>query len=189
MSGPITYDPMPNPTLADACDGVDAFSDVATVADANFDRVNAFYAGRGNRATFIQTNLTANSGPLPGSGDSNLNAKWPPLTFTVPTNCLGVLLMIRANLVAVEGTSNLLNVFTVISGAGLRVPVEGRLLEIMCTGAFFNGGRSLLIRGVDLVAGGQVKVEMWCGRNAAGGGGNTHVDGGWLQGLILRGVA
>lgn len=184
MTGPIAYDPMPAPTLADPSDGVDAFADVASVGAVNFAKVNTYLGGRGNRATFTQTSLAAGTGGLSGTGDVRL-VNWPRCTFTVPAGCLGVMITLRVMLFAVDSQSSLVGAYAVLSGAGLRVPVEPRLLEVLCTGAFLNGARSMVIRGPDLIAGQAVNIDPWGGWNAAGP--NTHIDYGSLQVLIFKG--
>lgn len=186
MSGPIDFDAMPFPVLDDAADGVDAFADLATTADVNFDRVNGYLAGRGNRAAYASTSLSTGTGALNGTNDVRLT-NWPVLTFSIPAGTLGVLYTVRANMVATDIVGSLLGVFAVLSGTGFATTIEGRKLEVMLTSGFFTGSRSLLVPAAQLVAGGSVSVAMWAGWYGANGSGNTRVDAGILQALLLRG--
>ena len=189
MTGPIAFTSTPFPLLPDVCDGVDAFSDTATTTDANFAKVNTYFGGRGSASTFMQAPMNYGNTNLNGTGEMVYSAaQWPALTFTVPTGCLGVLLALHVGITANDSTNTLVSVYPQITGAGLRVPIDARMLEVMATGAFFCGTRTLLITGVDLVVGGQVSLRPVLTWTGATGVGSTSVDRGSIQATILRGL-
>ena len=186
MTGPITFDPTPHPTLPDICDGVDAFADTANTSGVNFGRVNGYVGGRGNASAFLYAPQTTPVMSIAGTGDIALTPTyWAPFVVTVPPGCLGMLLVMRAAINATDSMATLVALFASITGSGLRVPADGRHLELMCTGAFFIGARSMLLLGTDLVPGGQVTINVTLGRNAAGS--VSNVQGGALQGTLFRG--
>lgn len=99
MSLPIAFTATPHDAGTDNADAEDAFGQVATVTDANFEKINAWW--RGQVATFTRSNQIVQAPTEMTPGDYSAHdftpATWPPASIVLPARANTLLVGVGAN--------------------------------------------------------------------------------------------
>lgn len=131
MTGPITFDPIPYPTLAMPCDGYDGFNDIANVAATDYAKVNTYLGS--NLLQHAYVGYSAQTAKLASNNNNTWSnfpsGNWAPATFTVPAKALAVLIVLNGYLYATENHNAGTHLAYKLSGTGITArPEEAQIL-------------------------------------------------------------
>jgi hypothetical protein len=172
MSGPIVFDPTPAPAQSDACDGFDAFHDIASTVDANFAQLNGYFRSV-PRVAYFSASQASDINAINGTQSSwePLTWAWPACSFYVPDPCAAILVVMTVLLTAYSSSLVFLN--AAISGDGISSSTPDPWME--ARNLTFWGSNHALYHGGEVNPGGQVTITpqgQWY--NAA----NAKITGG-----------
>lgn len=171
MTSPIGFSTMFYPRLDDDADGVLPEQTNADTAAANFALINAYFARNPTRVFAIRNVQAINLlNPLPndGSWQPYTTAQWPPLTFTLPTSTIAMLVTVSAQIYAnVDGAQAACTYR--IAGAGLPAGAGPYETALWAGGGHAYGSRTTMLcaPGATLVSGKSVTITPhWLSANA-----------------------
>jgi hypothetical protein len=165
MTGPIVYEPIPHPTLAQLADGADAFGDVSAMVGINFDKLNTRLRGRPARWTLFQG---AQSGVSTFDGYSDWAAiiEWPAKTIKLPGKVAGALLIVSAQASAnTVGSYPSMTLTVEATGPGVVSGPPRWSVAIASLWGLVQGSRAWWFQAADLVPGQDVTFTPYAGHN------------------------
>lgn len=159
MTGPITFLPIPSPVLDDTADGGKAFNDVARIADLNFAGINGYLGSPAPRMTWYQGLQNGQSTVTGNSVGYVVTGTFPAFSFTLPTPCAGMLVLVSAFISAMDASNSRMTFSADFTGTGLVTPIAaGDTYAVGVKGHLVQGTRTFVLDSTKVVAGGTVTV-------------------------------
>jgi hypothetical protein len=185
MTLPIAFTATPHDLAGDNADAADAFGQVATTTDANFNKINAFM-----QAQIPLIGQSVMAGTFPGGTVAVTNAwtafggaVWPAVTLTPPVRCQGLLVGLGAFIEQLSADGRWVGVSWQITGGSSYDNNRPHKVMLIANG-HIGVSRFNVIPASELT-GGSITLTPWYKVNGTTDGADLYISQGVLTVLAL----
>ena len=162
MTLPIAFAPTPVAEGTDPADAEDSFGDVASVTDANFEKINLFHR-TDVQVCAASTQTTGLTAPLTTRTWAPFPAEhWAPISLVLPGRCSGVMIGVGARCLHDATEPGWVGVSFLVSGA-TTWPMAGwhAYHSTLTNGQWMSGGVTATIAASEITPGGTLTITPY----------------------------